>query len=785
MKPIIRNLISVSRRFKLATTLNILGLSIAFASFVIIMIQLDYDYNFDKFHKDYDKIFRVERRSTSSDWKNVVHSRPFAERFMASSPNIIAGTIIGGLPYDFVFHTEINGGRNFYEGRVIMIAPEFTDVFTVDFVEGSDDALNAPDNVIIPLSLSQKLFGKESAIGKQLFVSQDSISVTVGAVFRDFPSNSILENCIYSPIPPETVENWSNASWGMYIRVNDPANVSTMFENFARNFDLSSVVGGHWADDFFLDFTPLADVHYIKGVDFDYTPKSSKQTLIILLSIAIVIIVIAAINFTNFSTAIAPMRIKNINTQLVLGARRKTLRSVILSEAVIFSFLSFLIAILLVYIFNKTPMARLVDGDLSFKANYPILAGTAFIVLLAGFFVGLYPSRYITSFPPALVLNGNFGLSPKGRKLRNTMMGIQFIASFALIIGASFMYLQNQFMQKSPLGYNKDNLLTVDIKTITVSRDALANQLKSYSGIQDVTFGASLLSTSDMYSQTPLTYKEDVLWTQVFWVYHDFLKVMDIEVTEGRDFRRDDFYSSNELLFILNEAARKQYNWELNTITTYGEIIGFMPDIKYASFRSEVRPMAFAAIPDTMIAGRPHLNTAYIKLKAGTNLRDAVSHINTTLYEFDENYISNIRFFDETLQKLYEKELALNSLIILFSLISIFISIVGVFGLVVFDSECRRKEIGIRKVLGASVTNIVIMFNKAYLKTLIVCFVIAAPLAWYAVTRWLENFVFRTPLHWWVYFLAFVFIGIITVCTVTFQNWRAATSNPVDVIKSE
>lgn len=783
MKPIIRNMISVARRFKLATALNILGLSVAFAAFIIIMIQLDYDYNFDKFHNDYDKIFRVERRRTGSDWKNAIHSRPFTERFLSLSPNIIAGTVTGVQPYDFVFHTEINGERNFYEGRVMQITPEFADVFTIDFVEGSEDALKAPDNVIIPLSLSQKLFGKESAIGKQLFVQGGSVAI--GAVFRDFPSNSIFENCIYSPLPPNLEETWNMASWCMYIRVNDSDNVSAMFENFAHNFNLSTIVGDHWADDFFLDFTPLTEVHYIKGVDFDYTPKSSKQALVILLSIAIIIMVIATINFINFSTAIAPMRIKSINTQFVLGAKRSTLRSVISSEAIILSFLSFLIAVMLVYIFNKTSMARLVDGDLSFATNYLIFGGTALIALIAGFFAGLYPSRYITSFPPALVLKGNFGLSPKGRKLRNTLIGIQFIASFALIIGASFMYLQNQFMQNSPLGYDKNNLLTVDVRTINVSRDALANKLKSYSGIQDVTFGASLLSTSDLYSQTPIIYKEDVLWTQVFYVYHDFLKVMDIEITEGRDFRRDDFDSSNKILYIFNEAARKQFNWELNTLTSNGEIIGFIPDIKYASFRSEVRPMAFATIPDTMVASGIHLNNAYIKLKTGTNLRDAVSNINTTLSEFDEDYIFNIRFFDETLQRLYEKEIALNSLIILFSLISIFISIVGVFGLVVFDSECRRKEIGIRKVFGASVMNIVIMFNKGYLKILIICFVIAAPLAWYAVTRWLENFVFRTPMHWWVYLLAFVSLGLITICTVTFQNWRTATANPIDVIKSE
>jgi len=782
MKPIIRNFLSVIRRFKLAMTLNILGLSVAFAAFIIIMIQLDYDYNFDKFHKDYDKIFRVERRSANSDWKNAIHSYPFTTLFAESSPNILASTLTASQPDDVFFHVEINGERKFYEGRVMRVASNFTDVFTVNFAEGSAEALKTPDNAIIPLSLARKLFGIESAIGKQLFVGSSGTGLTVGAVFRDFPANSIFENCIYTQIPEAQYGGWGSAGWCMYILVNDPTVVPTLYENFSRNYDLSSINSSHWLKDFYLDFTVLTDIHYAKNVDFDYTPKSSKQSLFILLSIAIVILVIAAINFTNFSTALAPMRVKSINTQFVLGARRSALRWMITSEAVILSFLSFLVAVLLVFFFSETQMAKLVDGNLSLSANPFILGGTALFALFTGLLAGVYPARYMTSFSPALVLKGNFGLSPKGRSIRNTLIGIQFIASFALIIGASFMYLQNHFMQNAPLGYDKENLLTVDIQTIRESREAITNELKTYSGIEDVTYGVNLMATADLYSQWSYIFKEETIWTQVFVVNYDFLKVMNIEVTEGRDFRQDDARP----FLIFNDVTRKQFNLELNETSTNGfEIIGFIPDIRYASFRTEVRPMAFMAYPQQWIPSGQHLSNAYIKLKAGTNLRDAVSHIKATLAKFDENYIFNIRFFDETLQQLYEKEIALNSLITLLSIISIFLSIVGVFGLVVFDSECRRKEIGIRKVLGASVMGIIVMFNKAYFKILLICFVIAAPLAWYAVYRWLENFAYKTPMYWWVYLLAFAAIGIITAATVTFQNWRVANDNPVNSIKTE
>ena len=784
MRPIIRNFLSVIRRYKLALSLNVLGLSIAFAAFMVIMIQLNYDLSFDKFHKDYDKVFRVEfSRQTSTQ---AVINRPLAERFFESSPHILAGAITIPMSRNIFFHVENDSVRNFYEERVKQVSPEYTDVFTFDFTEGYEEALKMPENAIIPLSLALKIFGKESAVGKQLVNPQGIL--TVGAVYRDFPSNSVVENCIYAPMPEDQDKmNWGTWNYHVYIRVNNSANAPLLFDNFKRNYDASAATAAGQTFNFndfstSLRLTALPDIHYVTDVQYDPTPKASKQTLMILFAIAIVIVAIAGINFTNFSTALTPMRIKNINTQRVLGARRSTLRFALVFEAVVISFLSYLVAILLVDMFDTTPLAKLVDAGLSLSANLLVVGGTALVALLVGLLAGLYPSRYLTSFAPALVLKGSFGLSPKGKKLRHTLIGIQYVASFALIIGASFMYLQNHFMQNSPLGYEKDGLLTVNIRQIQSSRDAFTNQLKTYSGIEDVTYGEALLSSQDRYWGFARRYKGEEIRFQCLLVDYTFLEAIGIEITEGRDFRREDA-NTQYGAYVFNEAARKEYNLELNTTIEdgeRGEIIGFIPDVKFASFRSAVEPMAF------YVNGNwDQLYQTYIKIKAGTNIRAAMSHIHSTLAEFEPNYTFNVRFFDEVLQRLYEKETALSSLISLFSMIAIFISIVGVFGLVVFDSECRRKEIGIRKILGASTMGIIVMFNKAYFRILLICFVIAAPLAWYAVTRWLENFAYKTPMFWWVYLLAFVAVGIITAATVTFQNWRVANDNPVNSIKKE
>ena len=781
MNPIVRNLLSVARRFKLAATLNILGLSVAFAAFMVIMIQLYYDYSFDKCHKDYDKIYRLE--STHQTNTLAVLSRPLAERFFESSPHIVAGAISDFSTRKNFFHVETDGERNFYEEYSMAVTPEFFDVFTFHFVEGSKDVLKTPGNIIIPISLSHKLFGKESAVGKQIVYERESR--TVGAVFRDFPGNTAVNNCMYVAIlENENKQSWGQSNYHVFIRVNQASDASILVENFKRTFDGKTAWGEsfNWEESgMSLRLTALPDIHYVKGVMFDDTPKASRQTLMILFAIAIVIVAIAAINFTNFSTALTPMRVKSINTQRVLGARQRTLRLSLVFEAVFFSLLSYIVALLLVGMFNKTSLAQLVDGDLSYVSNPLVFGGTAIIALLAGLLAGVYPARYMTSFAPALVLKGSFGLSPKGRKLRNTLIGIQFAASFGLMIGASFMYLQNRFMQNSPLGYDKDNFITVDIRRIQANHDAFTNQLKTYAGVEEVTYAERLLSSADMYMGWGRYYRGEGVNFQIIPVQYNFLDVMGIEVTEGRGFRQGDENTQNGM-FVFNETARKQFNLELNTtIDNHGEIIGFVPDVKFASFRTEVVPMAFYVWGIENWGTQP--NIAYIKLKAGTNLRTAMSHVRITLAEFDADYsFFEVRFFDEVIQRLYEKEISLSLLISLFSLLAIFISIVGVFGLVVFDSECRRKEIGIRKVLGASTIGIIVMFNKIYFKILATCFVVAAPLAWYAVYRWLENFAYKTPMYWWVYLLAFVTVGMITVCTVTFQNWRVASDDPVNSI---
>lgn len=784
MKTLFRNLLSVLRRFKMATALNIIGLSIAFSAFMAIMMQLDYDWNFDRSQPDADKIYRLETMVDNGIY--AIISRPLADRFIASSPHIIAGTLASpSHKKEMSFSVIGDPEQNNYRELALKVYPNYGDVFEFKMIEGEKDALEQPNTALIPLSLSRKLFGSETAIGRQL-KSDDEI-FTIGGVYKDFPGNTMIENNIYSPIPADFLQHeWGESQFYAYIRVDDPVNSKYLIDNFNNNFDASALGPNFdWMGKLNLRLTPLTDIHFTTDVQFDFYPKTGRQTLWVLLAIAIIILLIAGINFTNFSTALAPMRIKSINTQKVMGAEEKILRTAMISEAVFISFLSFLLSIGLVYWLSISSLSTLVNADLSLSSHPVILIATGILSFLTGLLAGTYPAFYTTSFSPALVLKGNFGLSAKGRKLRSGLISVQFFASFALIICSLFMYLQSNFMQNSPLGYDKDQLIVVDIPTdITDKKDAITNQLKSYSAISDATFSDLLFSGSDHYLELSRDFKDETVRFQAIPVDASFLRVMGIDILEGRDFRKDD-ERTHDGVFIFNEKASKTYQIKVGDKIGGAEVVGLIPDINFASFRTEIVPMAFYIWGEYKFASQILDNYAYIKVNAGTDMRTAISHIRSTLESFKPDYLYNVRFFDEVIQKLYENETRFSSLIILFSLIAVFISIVGVFGLVVFDSEYRRKEIGIRKVLGSTISEILVLFNKTYIRILCICFLLAAPVAWYAVEKWLENFAYKTPLAWWVFLLSFLLVSLITSCTVTFQSWRVANANPVDSIKTE
>lgn len=785
MKTLLRNFLSVFRRFQMATLLNVAGLTVAFAAFLIIMMQIEYERNFDRCHPTADRVVRLDRVRGADDKFAPILSRAFADAVFQSSPHIEKSTLILTTWYPFYFKVGEGEKRRGFQETFGLCYPEIVDVFDFTILEGDKYCLRNPDMAMIPESLAKRMFDDASAIGQHIITTHnlgESTSMTVGAVYKDFPKNTQLENYIYLPLDDFGKEDWHTQCFIGYMLLDKPESRQAVEENFNRIFNFKEHYNN---EDMHISLVPLTDIYYRPTSLSDYIKSGDPSTVHLLFLIALLVILVAGINFTNFSTSLAPIRMRSINTQKVLGSSVSELRLALVSEAVCISILACLLAFLLVYVLNELQWLSFVEADTLLR-NHIGLMGILLVVSAGiGLVAGLYPAWYMTSFSPALVLKGNFGLSKSGRRMRTVLIGFQYIISIGLIIGAMFIQLQNRHMREFNLGFDKDQIAIVELnpEMAMLHKDAYSAKLKEYPEIEDVAFSSLLVGGKDSYMMQSMKYGDKEYYTYMLSVSWNFLRVMGIEVTEGRDFTEADAKRDTVTTFIYNRSARERIQMEAGheiSGSMRGYIAGFTDDVRVVSFRlgGEEADVAFIVNHDP----KP---VSYIRLRAGANAEEAVNHIHEALASIDPAYPADIRFYDSVFDQLYHKEQYLKNIISLFGLLAIILSIVGVFGLVFFETQYRRKEIGIRKVYGASIGEILVMFNLIYLRIVLICFVIAAPVAWYGVNKWLENFSSRTPVYWWTFPLAFLMIALVTAATVTFQNWQAATENPVESIHIE
>lgn len=787
MKTIIRNFLSVLRRFKMATALNVAGLAVAFAAFIVILIQVNYERNFDHCHPTAERVFRVEL--TEPGTFSTILPRAFIEAVLQSSPHIEAGSLINPYIPPIYFSVMENGEKVGFRERIETCHPALVKVFDFPILEGSPDCLSEPDKVLIPESLARKMFGSQSAVGKVIHAeehiwSKNRTDFTVGAVYPDFPGNTQVQNVIYTAMDPDfALTNFRASNYYCFLLLDNESSVQDVVDNFNHTFDFKKIGRAETQ----IKLTPLTDIYYLnESQDGRIFRSGNPEVTMLLFCIALLIIMVAGINFTNFSTALTPLRIKSINTQKVLGSTEGVLRRALLAESAIISLVAWLLSLLIVWLLGMSAALPFVEADLRLSLNLPLVLTTGLIALATGIVAGLYPSYYITSFPPALVLKGSFGLSPSGRKLRTGLIGIQFVVSILLIICAFFVRVQNDYMRSYSLGFDKDQIAIVELSGGIYEKhhETYANRLKEFSGIEDVAFTVEKVASKDGYNTNGGEYKGKEFQYFLIQISANFLRVMGIPVVDGRDFSQADEQSVEEAAIIFNGAAQKAMNMEAGDLFgswgTPARLVGFTGDVKFTSLRQGDNNIAF--VVRKMDSPMP---VSYIRLKAGTDIPAAVEHIRKTLSDVEPSYPFDVEFYDTIFDQLYHKEENLRSLITVFSVLAIIISLVGVFGLVIFETQYRRKEIGIRKVHGATVGEILYMFNKAYLKIVVICFMLAAPIAWYGVKVWLESFAYKTPIHGWVFLMAFLIVTFITMATVTFQNWRAANVNPVKSLKSE
>lgn len=795
MKLMIRNLLYLFKRFKTAVVLNLFGLTIAFAAFLLIVMQVDYEMNYDAMHSKSGRTFRLEANHGEFE-HNAIHCLMFSDAFVNSSAHITDYSyrypFYGGERYCQIDEVDDQGEAKVFKENFQLCLPNISDVFDFHMKEGSVECLSIPGSVLIPESVAKRLFDKQSAIGKRIRMSGSSgwqpvstTILTIGGVYKDFPGNTTVQNRIYVPMDQLDLlkSSWQMYANEIYVTLDDPLNKEEVLDHFNKTFDFAKSQMGS-AQEIALRLTPLKEVYYTHDTTFDFNPKGHRETNYVLLGIAFLILFIAGINFTNLTTSLIPLRLKTINTHRVLGCSIYKLQAISLIESIVICLISYILALFIVNDLSYTPIANWVDADIRLSQYKGLILLTALIAILTGCLAGLYPAIRSTSYAPALVLKGSFGLSPKGKKVRVALIGFQYTVSIALIIVTLFMGLQNHFMTSSEqLGFNKDQVAIVNLTPEIYAKHKLQyiQKLKDYPGIEDVAFSVYELSKEDDMIDLEYARHEDKdVFFKVFYASENFLSVMDIQVEEGRDFTREDLNKAQSD-YIINPAAERDFHLHPGDRFNDRTVLGVSKDFRFNSCRIASSPFVFALNNDIP---NPKL-VSYIRFNSKTNLQEAVAHVRETLKEIDPTFPFEISFYNTILNNLYQKEQTLGKLISLFGIMAILISIVGVFGLVLFETQYRRKEIGIRKINGATTGQILLMFNKTYIRIVSVCFIISIPIAWMGTQQWLENFAYKTPLHLWVFIVAFLIILSVTIGTVTFRNWQAANENPVNSVKSE
>ena len=779
MNPL-KNLVFLFRKYTTATLLNVIGLSVAFASFMIIMMQVLHAWTFDQHYKASDRIYRILSQDFNSEWRYVM-TRPFGERIATSSPDI---ETYGHMTWCYwregsLSRTDVeNASKINIKGQGI--SPGILDIFEFTPVAGNFDRFKEPGTLVISETTAKKIFGKDNPIGATLLLtkpdSPEETLLTVIAVFKDFPVNSSIPNdyCFFY-IGNRGNDDPQEASSQFYLRLNDPANLDRAERTMqSALYEYAKI---HLGDStaYHVRLLPLHDSYYTSFLSLSLE-NGNKNIVIIFFVIALLILLIASINFINLSIAQTPLRMRNLNTQKVFGCTTGKLRMNLIAESLGLTVISFMLSLCIVHGLSGTTIASWTTGGISLHNHTEALWTAAGAALLVGLLAGIYPAFYATSFAPAFVLKSSFGITPSGHRLRITLISLQFIISIALIIATLCISAQNRYMRNFNLGIDTENIVEFQLNQLmNGKRDVLVNELKKHPDIVDVTRTESpIVSPLDIgYSiQGPnINMKFNTIGVE-----ENFLSFLGLKITEGRAFNASD-YLGNKQILIFNETARKAFDIKTDQLIAREKVIGFMEDYHFRPLQYELSPLA--------LFPTDYVRYFYVKI-ASPNPEHAMEYIRETYRKLNpRNEEPEIHFLDESIDRLYENERKLSAQISFFSLVSGLLAIIGVFGIIHFEMRYRRKEIAIRKVFGATVGEILRMFDKTYIRIVLACFVIAVPIAYYFMREWLKQFAYKTPLHAWIFITALIVVLGVVITVISLRCYKTATDNPVDSIRKE
>jgi predicted permease len=780
-----RNLV----KHKAFAAINIAGLAIGMACSIFILLWVQNELSYDRFHKNAGQIYRITARA--GDFNAAVNCAGMPPELKLQIPTVKNFVRISH-PASNVFEV---GTRKFEEKNVFYADSTFLEVFSFPLVKGNrKTALMRPDAVLITEDMATKYFGQENAIGKSLRKNNGD-NVTVTGILANIPSNSHLQFDFILPTSSIAqtdndlrTSTWMNFNYYAYIQLDKDFKATTSaVENLNRQINKiykEHVDQAKLKVEFALQ--PLTRIHLHSNYQVDVTGHGNVQYVNIFFVVALFILAVACINFMNLATARSARRAKEVGLRKVVGADRKQLIGQFLGESVLISFLSLVIAIgtvwLLLPAFND-----LAGKDLSiYLFDGKLLVTLISIALITGLISGSYPALFLSRFRPVQVLKGNMRKMGTNLVFRNGLVVVQFVVSIVLLAGTAVVYKQLTFIKNMNLGFDKSNMLYLPMTgEMWGKQQALKTELKSnpltanYTIINDIPTNLTSGSVDvDWEGKDP---KSQIVFPTLF-VDENFVSAFQMQVLAGRSFSPGFKADSNN--YILNEKAVKVMGMDVATAVgkplrlweSKGTIIGVVKDFNYKPIQNPIEPLIIGLNRwggFAVVRTQPGKTEATIK---------ALGRISSSL---NPAYPFSYGFLDQDLANLYKGEERMGQLFNLFAILAIFISCMGLYGLSAFMAEQRTKEIGVRKVLGASVFNVVYLLSTGFAGLIIIAVVIAVPLAWFAINSWLKSFAYRINADWTVFLAACVAVLIIALVTVSYESIKAAIASPVRSLRTE
>lgn len=786
---------------------NLFGLTVGFTCCLLILVYILHEVSFDQQHPKADQTYRVTRlfrnAETGATNLNLGSVAPPFATYLANDFKQIEG-ITRVLPTgSLTFRYE---DKMFREEDIYFADEQFTDFFKVQMITGNrTSALKEPYTILLSEGVANKYFGKGDPINKMVRLDNQATNFKVTGVYKEFPSNTHLHPKImvsFNTLRDSTIygekglrTNWGNNSFYTYLRLPkgyDPAKLQAQFPAFIDRHlgeHYASAKASRWTE---LSLQKLTDIHLHSHMDSEIGQNGDIRRVYIFSAIALFILLIACINYMNLATARSVLRAREIGIRKVVGAERRELIFQFLSESTLITWLAMILAFLLSW--QLMPLLNKVSGQslsiaslLRWEVMLPIVAAPFAVGLIAG----IYPALFMSSFRPVKVLKGFMKTGGANISFRQVLVTTQFAVSIMLIIATAVVYRQLKFMQEKSLGFDREHIVTMGYDGgLTKRYDAfrgalLANtQIKNLARSSRIPTGR-LLDAAGASLERGDTLAEVSADIKYLETDQDFIATYGVKTVAGRPFSRD--YGLDTAGFIVNEAAVKAMGLTSNEVAVgknfsyngnKGKIIGVINDFHFESLHQQIIPLVL------LIPKDGDYNRLSIKV-SGNNITSALAYIEQTWKQFLPESPFTYTFLDDRFEDLYRAEQQQGTLFTIFAGIAIVIACLGLFGLSAFAINQRIKEIGIRKVIGASVPSIVTLLSKDFLKLVAIATVISFPIAWYAMNSWLQDFAYRSTIPWWIFLGAGIIAVLIALGTISFQAIKAATANPVKSLRSE